>query len=299
MVNCELNSNISNGNGMAKWFSKNIDFGPPIPLSKWRKISMASWRVTQDSSVVTVIELDAEPALAYLAKKQKETETKLTITHLAGYALALAFARTPDVNCMIRWGKLYRRKTVDICFLVASGRAQKHGSEDLSSFTLREVDRLGVVKIAEGLIPPARVIKSGKDTTFRGIKQGIGLFPHPIRRLLVTLSDLMMNSLNVWSPIFGFQRDAFGSAMLTSVGSLDIEFAIARIFPTSRNVMIASVGAVREKPVVKDGAVVVGKRIKVVFTGDHRIIDGLHAAHMLKEFQSCFEKPELIPDSLA
>lgn len=280
---------------MGKWFSKNIDFGPPIPLSRWRKISMASWGVTHDSSVVTVIELDAEPALAYLEKLQPQTATKLTITHLAGHALAQAFAKTPDVNCMFRWGKLYRRKTVDICFLVASGKASKHGSEDLSSFTLREVDRLGVVKIADGLIPTAKVIKTGKDTTFRGIKQIIGIFPHPIRRLLVSLADVIMNVLNIWSPLLGFQKDAFGSAMLTSVGSLDIEFAIARIFPQSRNVMIASVGAVREKPVVKNGVVAVGKRIKFVFTGDHRIVDGLHAAYMLKEFQACFENPDANP----
>lgn len=280
---------------MAKWFAKNIDFGPPIPLSRWRKISMASWGVTHDSSVVSVLELDAEPALAYLEKLQPATATKLTITHLAGYALARAFAKYPDVNCMFRRGKLYRRKTIDICFLVAAGRAAQHGSEDLSSHTLREVDRLGVVRIAEGLIPTAKAIKTGKDSTFRGIKQGIGAFPHSIRRCLVNLADFVMNVLNVWSPILGFQRDAFGSAMLTSVGSLDIEFAIARIYPQSRNVMIASVGAVREKPVVRNGAVAVGKRIKFVFTGDHRIVDGLHAAHMLKEFQACFENPEAIP----
>jgi pyruvate dehydrogenase E2 component (dihydrolipoamide acetyltransferase) len=286
---------VNYGHRMTKWFSKNVDFGPPIPLSRWRKISMASWGVTHDSSIVSVIELDAEPALAYLAKLQAETSVKLTITHLAGYALAKAFAKYPDVNCMFRWGKLYRRKTVDICFLVASGHAGRHGSEDISSHTLREVDRLGVVKIAEGLSPNAKVIKTGKDTTFRGIKQSIGGFPHPLRRLLVNAADLIMNVLNLWSPILGFQRDAFGSAMLTSVGSLDIEFAIARIYPQSRNVLIASVGAVREKPVVKDGAVAVGKRITFVFTGDHRIVDGLHAASMLKEFQACFENPEAHP----
>ena len=287
MVNC--------GNLMAKWFSRNVDFGPPIPLSRWRKISMASWGVTHDSSVVTMIELDAEPALAYLEKLQPQTSTKLTITHLAGFALSKAFAMYPDVNCMFRLGKLYRRKTIDICFLVASGRAGTHGSEDLSSHTLREVDRLGVVKIAEGLMPTAKVIKTGKDSTFRGIKQSIGGFPHPLRKLLVNLADFVMHVLNLWSPLLGFQQDAFGTAMLTSVGSLDMEFAIARIYPQSRNVMIASVGAIREMPVVKNGAVVVGKRIKFVFTGDHRIIDGLHAAHMLKEFKACFENPEMIP----
>lgn len=282
---------------MAKWFRRNIDFDSPIPLSRWRKISLASWRVTPDSSIVTVIELDAEPALAYLARLQPITPAKLTITQVAGWALARAFAKYPDANCMVRLGKLYRRKTIDICFLVASGSASRHGDEDISSHTLRAVDRLGIVKIAEGLMPVANTIKTGNDTAYRGIKRSIGGFPNFVRRFLVAASDFVMNVLNVWSPILGFQQDPFGTAMLTSVGSLDMEFAIARIFPASRNVMIASVGAVREKPVVRNGAVVVGKRIVVAFTADHRIVDGAHGALMLKEFQACFENPEAFASS--
>lgn len=280
-----------------RWLSKNIELGAPLAITRWRKISMASWGVTHDSSVVSILELDADPALAYLASLQSQTKTKLTITHLAGYCLAKTFQKYPEVNCIFRRGRLYPRKTVDVCFLVASGRGGVKGSEDLSGHVVRDADHAGVVKIAEALIPEAKVMKSGHDTSFRGIKHYIGVFPNFIRRPLVNLCDLIMNGMNLWSPLLGMKRDAFGSFMLTSVGSLDIEFAIPRIYPQSRNVMIMAVGAVREKPMVKDGKVVVGRQLKIVFTADHRIIDGLHAAYLLKEFQSCFENPEKIPSS--
>jgi pyruvate dehydrogenase E2 component (dihydrolipoamide acetyltransferase) len=282
---------------LSKWFSQNVELGAPLQVSRWRKISISSWKVTHDSSVVSILELDAEPARKYLERLQAQSGTthKLTITHFAGFVLAKVFAKYPEVNCLYRLGKLYRRKTVDICFLVSSGRGGIHGSEDLSGYTLRAVDQLVVVKIAEGLTPTVKLMKSGKDTTFRGIKHYIGHFPHWARMLLVNFADFMMHVMNLWSPLLGFQRDAFGSAMLTSVGSLDIEFAIPRIYPQSRNVMMMAVGAVREKPVVKNGAVVVGKQLKIVFTADHRIVDGLHAAYLLKEFQSLFENPEGIP----
>ncbi len=280
---------------MGKWFSKNVELGSPLQISKWRKISISSWRVTQDSSIVSILDLDAEPALAYLASLQPQTPIKLTLTHLAAQALGRTFAKYPEVNCLYRMGKLYPRKSVDACVLVASGRGGMRGSEDLSGSVVRNVDNIGVVKIAESLVPEARTIKTGKDTTFRGIKHYIGSFPNFIRRYLVNFTDILTHSLNLWSPILGIKRDSFGSFMLTSVGSLDIEFAIPRIFPQSRNVMIMSVGAVREKPVVRDGKVVVGKQIKVVFTADHRIVDGLHAAYLLKEFQACFEHPEHSP----
>ena len=281
--------------GFTKWFTKNVEFGAPLRISRWRKISLASWRTTRDSSIVSVLELDAEPGLRYLERLQAQTKTKLTMTHFSGYVLAKTFAKYPEVNCMIRLGRLYPRKTVDICFLVASGQVGIDGKEDLSGHTLRDVDRLGVVKIAEGLTPTAHQMKKGEDHTFRGIKHYIGYFPNFVRVGLVSLADWIMHAMNIWSPILGFQRDAFGSAMLTSVGSLDIEFAIPRIYPQSRNVMIMAVGAVREKPVVRGGVVVVGKQIKIVFTADHRIVDGLHASYLLKEFHSCFENPEAIP----
>jgi pyruvate dehydrogenase E2 component (dihydrolipoamide acetyltransferase) len=256
--------------------------------------SVSSWRVTRDSSVVSVLELDAEPAERYLAALQPRTSEKLTLTHLAGFTLARVFREHPETNCLYRWGKLYRRKTIDICFLVASGKKGVDGKEDLSGQIVRETDRLGVVKIADELRPKERAMKSGKDSSFKGIKASVASFPHFIRRWLVEAADLIMHTFNLWSPILGFARDSFGTAMLTSVGSLDIEFAIARIYPQSRNVMIMSVGAVREKPVVRDGKVVVGRQLKVVFTADHRILDGMHAAHMLRDFKRFFENPEVM-----
>ncbi|MBC7385313.1 MAG: 2-oxo acid dehydrogenase subunit E2 [Cryobacterium sp.] len=272
------------------WISKNIELGAPLKVSRWRKISMASWKVTRDASIVSILDLDVEPALAYLAKLQTTSTAKLTLTHFAGYVLGKMFAKYPEINCLIRGGRLYPRLTADICFVVGSGKTG--GEEDLAGHVVRSADQAGVVRIAEELTPGALLIRQGKDITFRGIKQYIGIFPGWIRGPLVNLADFILHGLNLWSPILGFAKDSFGSAMLTSVGSLDIEFAIPRIYPQSRNVMMVSVGAVREKPVVRNGKVVVGKVLKIVFVADHRIVDGLHAAYLLKEFQAWFENPE-------
>ncbi len=277
---------------LSKWFSRNVELGEPLRLSQWRKISMSSWGVTRDSSIVTMLELDVDPAIRYLESLQGRTSARLTLTHFAGYVLARVFRKFPETNVLYRRGKLYPRKSVDICFLVASGKPD--GTEDLTGHTIRNVDEAGVIRIAEELVPRAKVMRSGNDTTFRGIKQYIGYFPHRLRMFMVGFADLLMHGMNIWSPLLGFQRDAFGTAMLTSTGSLDIEFAIPRIYPQSRNVMMMAVGATREKPVVRNGQVVVGNQIKIVFTADHRIVDGLHAAQMLKEFQRCFEHPETI-----
>lgn len=273
------------------WLTRNAELGKPLRLSLWRKISISSWKVTRDSSIVAVLDLDAEPALAYLKSLTRPGEPKPTITHYAGWVLARVFALHPEINCMYRWGNLYPRKTADICFLVASGDGKAKGDDDLSGLVVRAADQAGVAGIASELDSRVRAIKAGNDVSFRGIKQHLAWLPNFIRAPLVNLADFIMHGLNLWSPILGLRQDAFGSAMLTSVGSLDIEFAIARIYPQSRNSVIMSVGAVREKPVVKNGQIVIGKTIKLVFTADHRVIDGMHAAYLLKSVQTFFENP--------
>ena len=55
---------------------------------------------------------------------------------------------------------------------------------------------------------------------------------------------------------------------------------------------ILAVGAVLEVPVVEDGQVVVGKRMTVSMSCDHRVIDGALGARWLQAFAELIEKPE-------
>jgi pyruvate dehydrogenase E2 component (dihydrolipoamide acetyltransferase) len=51
------------------------------------------------------------------------------------------------------------------------------------------------------------------------------------------------------------------------------------------------VGAIRDEPVVRDGEVVPGKRMKVTLSSDHRIVDGATAAQFLNTLQSMLQNP--------
>ena len=48
------------------------------------------------------------------------------------------------------------------------------------------------------------------------------------------------------------------------------------------NACILAVGAIRDVPVVENGAVVPGKRMKVTLSSDHRIVDGAKAAFLTR-----------------
>ncbi len=76
---------------------------------------------------------------------------------------------------------------------------------------------------------------------------------------------------------------------ISNLGMFGIEEFTAIINPP--NACILAVGAIRDVPVVKNGEVVPGKRMKVTLSSDHRIVDGAKAAQFLNTLRSMIENP--------
>lgn len=57
------------------------------------------------------------------------------------------------------------------------------------------------------------------------------------------------------------------------------------------NSAILSVGAIIEKPIVKDGQIVVGNTMKLSLACDHRVVDGATGAEFLQTLRTYLEKP--------
>ncbi|TYP95669.1 pyruvate dehydrogenase E2 component (dihydrolipoamide acetyltransferase) [Fodinibius salinus] len=76
---------------------------------------------------------------------------------------------------------------------------------------------------------------------------------------------------------------------VSNLGMFGIEEFTAIINPP--NACILAVGAIREVPVVEDGEVVPGKRMKVTLSSDHRIVDGVSAAQFLNTLKQMLENP--------
>jgi pyruvate dehydrogenase E2 component (dihydrolipoamide acetyltransferase) len=54
---------------------------------------------------------------------------------------------------------------------------------------------------------------------------------------------------------------------------------------------ILALGAVREVPLVQDGAVVPGQQMTAVLSADHRLVDGIVAARFMAAWKEMLEHP--------
>jgi len=256
-----------------KLLARNMSLSAPLRVSSWRKIAIGTWNRGGDPSVYGILEANVGPLLKYIENLKAKSGARITLSHAVGRIIGEVLKRHPEINCVLRFGRVYPRKTIDVFFQVATDSQGK----DLSGMVIRNIRAKG-------------------DVDYKKMKDLIGLLPGFFTKMILGFGRIFNLQLNLWSPLMGTPRDAFGSLMLTNIGSLGLDLAFAPLVPYSGIPLLVAVGAVEMKPVAKpngDGfSVGVAPLMKLCVTFDHRIIDGIHAAKMTKTLKAIFANPD-------
>jgi pyruvate dehydrogenase E2 component (dihydrolipoamide acetyltransferase) len=80
-----------------------------------------------------------------------------------------------------------------------------------------------------------------------------------------------------------------GTFTISNLGMFDVDDFIAIIGPGQTAIL--AVGSVKQMPVVKDGQLAVGTRMKATISADHRVTDGAEAAKFMQAFKAALEQP--------
>ncbi len=88
-----------------------------------------------------------------------------------------------------------------------------------------------------------------------------------------------------------FGGDALTGATFTlsNMGMLDVEEFSAVITPPQAAIL--AVGAIKDRPVVRDGQLAVAKTVRVTLAVDHRVLNGVEAARFLEDLKRALEHP--------
>ena len=85
-------------------------------------------------------------------------------------------------------------------------------------------------------------------------------------------------------------QDYLGNTFtISNLGMYDVDQFTAIINPPDSGIL--AVGSILDKPVVKDGQVVPGKRMRVTLSVDHRVFYGVTAAQFLQEVKRLLQSP--------
>lgn len=129
------------------------------------------------------------------------------------------------------------------------------------------------VAVEDGLVVP--VVKFADAKSLQAINEEVKVFAGKAREKKIQPSEMEGNTFTI-----------------SNLGMYGIEEFTAIINPPDSCIM--AVGAIRQEPVVKNGQVVVGNRMKVTLSCDHRSVDGATGSEFLLSFRQLLENPYLM-----
>lgn len=266
--------------------TRNVELAGAIELSAWRKIAIGTWSTCGDPSVYGSIDIDASNILKKM-ETEKANGVRLTPTIIVAKAAALCLREYPLMNSVLRMGKLYERKNIDIFLQVSP-----EGKEDnLSGMLIRNCDQKSLKEIAEDVSKSVNRIKKGDDFEYKKMKDSLRFVPSFCIGPLLKFLSFFLYGLNLWTPLLKTPRDSFGSMMVTSVGNLGIDNGFAPLVPYSRCPGLMSVGEIKKKAIVINNEICIRPILTIGVTMDHRLMDGKGASYMLKAFRKFLEDP--------
>lgn len=260
-------------------------------LSSFRRIAIGTWETTKDPSVYGQIALPADKVLAYIDTLKQRTGKRITLSHVMAKATGMVMHEMPDANAILRFNKIYLRQDIGVFFQVAL-EDPATGEIDLSGATVFDTHKKSVVEIVDDFDAKVGAVRSLKDKSLEQTRSTFKSIPAFMLNWILDVMSLFLYTLNLDMRRFGLPRDPFGSVMITNIGTLGLEEAYVPLVPYSKVPLLIALGAVKEEAVVEDGTVVVRKMLRVCATFDHRVLDGMHAAKMVKTLKRVFANPE-------
>jgi 2-oxoacid dehydrogenases acyltransferase (catalytic domain) len=256
------------------------------PVTGWRKLAGASWRAPSDPQFFGSMDIDAAALVAYAQSVRERADMHVTMTHLIGRAVAHGLQTVPALRQRLSRGRVYDRESIDVFFIITTD-----GGRDLTGVKIEHADEKSAVEVAAELLGRRGAIQQGADPGFGRSKQMLEALPRPLLRAGLWVSAWLTSDLNLDLPRFGLPRQAFGSAMVTSVGMWGITNAYSPLTAYYRVPVLVLIGAVEPRPAARAGLVVVRPMITVTATFDHRYVDGYQAAQFASAIHAYCANP--------
>jgi pyruvate dehydrogenase E2 component (dihydrolipoamide acetyltransferase) len=257
----------------------------------WRVTSAAIYTTPTDSRVYGTLDIDVTDAKRFL-QEQREQGNKITMVHLATVVLARAIAfDVPEMNCFIRRGAVVGRERMDVMVPVQVG-----GDVGVTAAVIRDAHARPVSSIAKDVRAKAEKSRAGDETRVAKNKYMLNRIPWPLRRPVFRLLKWITIDMGFEIKGLGLSANSFGSFVVSDIGSFGLNTGMTALMPAAKIPAVIVLGKMEEKPVVKNGEIVIRTILPLTGTFDHRIVDGMQIGKLARGIKRNFRKPEWLDE---
>src|SRR5438034_1849903 len=171
-------------------------------VSSFRKIAIGTWRNAYDPSVYGTMELRMDEAIRYIHEFREKTGKKLTVSHMIAKAAAMVLKECPDANAILRWNRVYLRKTIGVFFQVVM-TDEGPNKIDLSGATLYDVERKSLAEIYDEFNAKVEAVRARKDPALEKTRGTFLKIPYFALNAVLKLIGFLSYTLNLDLRRFG------------------------------------------------------------------------------------------------
>ncbi len=257
----------------------------------WRVTSAAIYTTPTDSRVYGTLDIDVTDAKHFIDRKREEG-VKLTMVHMTTAVLARAMAfDTPEMNCFIRRGAVVGRKHLDVMVPVQVG-----GDAGVTPAIIRDAHARRVTDIADEIREKAARSRAGSEIKAAKNKYVLNRIPWPLRRPVFRILKWITVDMGIEINALGLSAHSFGSFVVSDIGSFGLNTGMTALMPAAKVPCVVVLGKIEEKPVVRNGEIVIRTILPLTGTFDHRVVDGMQIGKLARGIKRGFRKPEWLDE---
>ncbi|MDR0323430.1 MAG: 2-oxo acid dehydrogenase subunit E2 [Treponema sp.] len=243
-----------------------------------------------DACIFFEQEFDVTQTLKYISKRRKDgSGIKISLFYIILYAAVRLIAQRPKLNRFVSGHKYYQRNRISFNF-VAKRDLSDDGEE--VNVTMSFSPRLTLEGFCKKINDHLLTIKKGAGTGAEKTNALVTRLPRLLIKFIVWgvkyldyhngLPKSVIDSLPFFSTIF-----------FTNVGSVGIDAPLHHNFEIGNCGIFCAIGKIRKENILKtDGTVETRDKVKITFTYDDRITDGIYCARGIDILRDLVENPE-------
>jgi hypothetical protein len=262
--------------------------GVYIGVPKYRRMMFFIMPTRNESVVYFDREIRAERFEAYLEKAR--VSFGAGVTHAGVAALNIGLAENPRMNQFVSGRRMYKRTGRWITFSMKRKKLNKQAK--LSAVTLEMKDGETFRELCSRINGDIKVERSGKKTAADVEFDILDNLPRPG----LWFANVLIRWLDYYNilphDLFIKADGMYTSAFLANLGSVGMGPGYHHLYEHGTCPLFLMFGQVEEKPVIENGEVVKGRVLRIRFSYDERIADGLTAKYGIGTVARVLENPD-------
>jgi len=239
------------------------------------------------ASVYFEQELDVTKTLQYV--QEKKAKWNITFFYIVLFAAIRVIALRPKLNRFISGYRYYQRNRISFNF-TAKRELNDEGEE--INVTMSFSPLLSIEEFCKKIYDRISSVKKGEGTSAEKTNSLLVSLPRFLIRFATWgvrfldyhngLPKSVINSLPFWTTVF-----------FANLGSIGIDAPFHHMFDLGNCGLFCAIGKFRKVNFIKDdGTVETRDKVKITFTYDNRITDGIYCARAIDMVKDLVENPE-------